>query len=108
MEYSVRLTDYAIDLMGDIVDYISHQLQAPAVAQKWSDYLKAEIAGLSFMPARYKLVDAEPWHSKGVHSFAVKNYIVYYYISESDKTVWVTAILYGRRNQLAELQKMPI
>ena len=38
----------------------------------------------------------------------VKNFIVYYYIDENSKTVWITAVIYGRRDPLNALKEIPI
>ena len=37
---------------------------------------------------------------------AVKNFLVYYLIDEESKSVFVTAVIYGRRDQLAALANM--
>ena len=37
----------------------------------------------------------------------VKNFLVYYWIDEENKSVTVTAVIYGRRDQLAALASMP-
>jgi len=34
----------------------------------------------------------------------VKNFLVYYWIDENHKTVWITAIVYGGRDQLNVLK----
>lgn len=39
---------------------------------------------------------------------SVKNFIVYYFPDEKTYTVWVTAVVYGRRDQLAALKNMPV
>ena len=49
------------------------------------------------------LVEEEPWRSKGVHKMPVKNHLVYYWVDEEAKSVYVTAVIYGRRDQLAAL-----
>lgn len=76
--YRVKLTDYAIEQMQDIVKYISETLLSPDTAMAWSDYVKNQIAKLDFQPSQYQLVDDEPWHSEGIHRMIVKNFIVYY------------------------------
>ena len=35
-----------------------------------------------------------------------KNYKIIYWINEEKRTVYVTAVIYGKRNQLNELEKM--
>ncbi len=36
----------------------------------------------------------------------VKNFLVYYLIDEEKKTVWIMAVIYGRRDQIAALLDM--
>jgi toxin ParE1/3/4 len=107
MEYSVKLTPYAIVQIQETIAYISKVLLVPETARAWSDYLQKEIAGLSTMPARFSAVDEEPWRSRGYRKMLVKNFIVYYYADDETKTVWVTAVVYGRRDQLNVLKDMP-
>ena len=107
MEYSVKLTPHAIVQIQETIAYISKVLLVPETARAWSDYLQKEIAGLSTMPARFSAVDEEPWRSRGYRKMLVKNFIVYYYADDETKTVWVTAVVYGRRDQLNALKEMP-
>ncbi|MBQ3848330.1 MAG: type II toxin-antitoxin system RelE/ParE family toxin [Clostridia bacterium] len=107
MEYSVKLTPHAIVQIQETIAYISKVLPVPETARAWSDYLQKEIAGLSTMPARFSAVDEEPWRSRGYRKMLVKNFIVYYYADDETKTVWVTAVVYGRRDQLNVLKDMP-
>ena len=106
-KYHVKLTDYATGQLLEAVRYISRVLQAPDVALRWADRLEAEMAALSSMPARYPLTPEEPWHSEGIRRMPVDNFLVYYWINEELKTVWVTAVIYGRRDQMEQLRRMP-
>ncbi len=36
----------------------------------------------------------------------IKSFLVYYLVDEEMKTVWVTAVIYGRRDQIAALLDM--
>lgn len=107
MEYSVKLTLYSIFQIQETVSYISKVLLVPETAAAWSDYLEKQIAGLSSMPARFPTVENEPWRTKGIRRMSVKNFVVYYYIDENNKEVWVTAVVYSKRNQLNALKEMP-
>lgn len=107
-KYTVKITDSAISQIKETVNYISASLLEPETAIKWADFLQREISGLSFMPGRYPLIDREPWKSEGIRKMTVKNFLVYYYINENDKTVWITAVVYGRRDQLNVLKDMPL
>ena len=60
------------------------------------------------MPSRFPQVDREPWKSIGYRKMPVKNFIVYYFVDEESKTVWVTAVVYAKRDQLESLKEMPV
>ncbi len=103
MDYQVTLTAQATEQIREIVIYISQSLQEPTVAKHWADLLYNEIANLCFMPSRHLLVEEEPWRTKGIRKMPVKNFIVYYWVDEENKRVSITAVIYGRRDQLAAL-----
>ena len=107
MTYQVKLTDHAVGQIKETVGYISKVLLEPEVARCWSDRLKKEIASLDTMPRRYSLVSEEPWHTEGVRRMPVENFLVYYWVNEETKTVWITAVLYGRQDQISALRQMP-
>lgn len=107
MDYKVKLTDHAVAQLQEAVIYISKVLQASTVAKRWAARIKKELASLSTMPARYPLTEEEPWHTEGIHKMSVENFLVYYWIDEAKKIVWITAIVYARRDQLRVLREMP-
>ncbi len=90
-----------------MIAYISKELLVPENAKVWSDYLQKEISGLNTMPPRFSVVDEEPWRSRGYRKMPVKKIIVYYYADDEAKTVWVTVVVYGRRDMLNALKEMP-
>lgn len=106
MEYVVKLTELALGQMQETVSHISKVLHEPEVADKWADYLQKKISSLSTLPARYPLAEEEPWHTRGIRKMTVKNFLVYYMIDKEQKTVLVTAVIYGRRDQLSALLDM--
>lgn len=108
MQYEVKLTPQAVEQMQETISYISHILLEPEIARRWADLLQQEISSLNSMPARFPLIEEEPWHTYGVRKMTVKNFLVYYLIDEEGKTVSITAVIYGRRNQLAALLDMPL
>lgn len=107
MDYKIKLTSYAIAQMQEAVRYISRVLLVPEVAEQWASRVEKEIISLGSMPRRNPLTEEEPWRSEGIHKMPVENFLVYYWIDETSKIVWVTAIVYGRRDQLKMLRKMP-
>ena len=60
--------------------------------------IRKEVSLLDLMPARYPLVDWEPWHSMKMHQLPVDNYIVYYLVDDERMEVTVARILYGGRD----------
>lgn len=88
MEYQVKLTDYAVEQLQEIVSYISNVLQSPETARRWLERIKLEISSLRTMPNRYPLTPEEPWRSEGIHKIPVENFLVYYWGDESQRIVW--------------------
>ncbi len=106
--YEVKLTSQAVQQIGETVQYISKILLEPEIARKWADTLQSEIEKLDSMPSRYPLTEEEPWHTNGIRRMPVKNFLVYYLVDEERKTVWVTAVIYGRRDQISALRDIPL
>ena len=107
MEYKVKIAPFAILQLSETAKYISEVLLFPETALKWLSVLQFSIASLSSMPNRYPLMEEHPWHEKGIRKFNVKGFIVYYLVDEAHKTVTVTAVIYGRRDQIDALKKTP-
>ena len=108
MWYEVKLTAQAVGQIEETVQYISRILLEPETARKWADTLQHEIEKLDSMPLRYPLTEEEPWRTKGIRKMLVKNFLVYYLVDEEKKVVWITAVIYGRRNQIAALLDMSL
>ena len=92
---------YSVDALGDlrvIYSYIANELFVPktAAAQLWR--IRKKVRSLDFLPARYTLVEWEPWHSMKMHQLSVDNFIVYYLIDDKEKTVTVARIFYAGRD----------
>ncbi len=103
MPYEVKLTSQAIGQIEETVQYISKILLTPETARKWTDTLQREIEKLGSMPSRFPLTEEEPWRTKGIRKMPVKNFLVYYLVDEEKKTVWITAVIYGSRDQIEAL-----
>ncbi len=105
-QYEVKVTKMAYGHMQEIVRYISNELFAPDAANNLLDKFQESINGLSEMPERYSLVDEEPWRSEGFRKIIVKNFLIYFWIDESNSKVQVTGVIYGRRDQVVQLAKL--
>ena len=77
---------YSVDALGDlreIYSYIANELFVPETAVAQLVRIRKEVHSLDFMPARYSLVEWEPWHSMKMHQLPVDNFIVYYLVDDN-------------------------
>ena len=107
-QYKVQITKYALAQMMEIRDYIANELLAPQAAYNLLSEMKREVASLNSMPERNPLVDVKKWREQGIRKTIVKNFIIYYWTDEERQTVYITAVVYEKRNQLMELGKMEL
>lgn len=92
---------YSVDVLGDlreIYSYIANELLVPETAKAQLRRIRKEVRSLDYVPARYTLVEWEPWHSMKMHQFPVDNFIVYYLVDDKVRTVTVARIFYGGRD----------
>ena len=107
MKYQIFYTDFARHDLKNIHRYISESLVEPEIAAKLTNKIMKEIRSLDEMPQRYKLYDDEPWHSRGLRTLPVNNYLIFYLADEEKAVVTVIRIIYGGRDiskQLSETQ----
>lgn len=104
--YKVRITRYAYKQMREIRRYIEEDLSAPEAAKTLLKAMRNAIGALQSLPIRHQLVDEEPWRSEGVRRLIVKNFNIYYWVDELNEKIHVTAVVYGKRNQLDQLAAM--
>ena len=106
--YKIIITPDAEDDLVELRNYIADVLLARDTARNYIRTIRKEIGTLSEMPARYKPVDDEPWHSRGIRRIMVNNFFVYYRIDEDRKQVFILNVIYARRDQLRMLEQMNI
>ena len=97
-EYQVILTPDAESDLNELDDYITYELFAPDTAITYLQDIKEQLASLGRNPKRYKLVDDEPWHSRGVRRMNTRNFVAFYTILEEDKTVYIQNVIYQKRD----------
>ena len=108
MEYEVRITLQAQAHLREIKDYIAQKLLAPEAAKSTVQRLGTVMAALSKMPKRVPLVEEEPWRAEGVRVRAVKNFLIYFWVNEAEKTVQIIAVIYARRDQTSVLSQLDL
>ena len=107
-EYRVRLTLHARQSIVEISNYIADELLNPSAAIDHVEKFYSEIRKLSDHPEKYKLIDEQPWRKEGIRKIRVKNYYIYYWISEREHVVYVTDVIYAASDQSRWLDKMPL
>ena len=105
-QYTVMLTKQASNQILEYAAYIQNELLNPQAARKFVKDLREAVAGLDTMPQRHPLLEEEPWRNQGVRKMVARGYLVYFWVEEQMETVHVVAVIYGRRDQLAQLLKM--
>lgn len=108
MEYEVRITLQAQAHLREIRDYIAQKLLAPEAAKSTVQRLGTVMASLSQMPKRVPLVEEEPWRSEDVRVKAIRNFLIYFWVNEAEKTVQVIAVIYARRDQTSVLSQLDL
>ena len=83
VQYEVKITEQALKDMESIYEHIACVLLSPGNA----------ILKLDTFPKRFKVMDTEPEHSRGIRRMLVDNYSIFYVINKSDVTV--TNVLYS-------------
>lgn len=96
--YKVGYSIDALDDLREIYAYIANKLLVPETAVAQLERIRREVRSLDFMPARYALVEWEPWHSMKIHHLLVDNFIVYYLVDDEKKAVTVVRVFYGDRD----------
>lgn len=104
--YIVKITTQAEEQLQAIVKYIASELKTPKAALRLLDEIESATSSLSQFPQRVALTEEEPWRSLGIHKMPVKNFLVYFWIDEENIKVQVTAVIYGRRDQIKQLSQM--
>ena len=91
--YNLRILPRAQEDMREIVNYVN--TLSPQAALNLYDEILEGIGSLAKMPLRCPLLKTPELRAKGYRALRVKNYMVFFVISE--KTVQIRRILYARR-----------
>ena len=97
-KYEVLVSEQAQRDLKEIVNYLSSNLLEPNVAKNILSEIDKSILSLEEMPCRYCLVSDNLLKKVGIRKLIVKNYIVFFKVYETKKTVGIVRIMYGRRN----------
>ena len=96
--YSVEYMPLAVQDMVEIVLYIAQELSNPAAAERIAERL-AE-AGESLRDFPYAQPDYAPLRplKHEYRKLLVENYMMFYWVTETEKRVTIARVVYARRN----------
>ena len=97
-EYEIIITPDAEADLNELDDYITCELKAPETAVRYIEDIKSQITMLSKSPRRFKLMENEPWKSRGVRRMNAKNFAVFFYVYEEYSEVYVMNVIYQKRD----------
>lgn len=98
MSYIVSLTKEAEQDLRGIYLYITFELLSPQNAKGQVNRLQKSIESLSEFPKRHRIMEVEPWKSRGIHVMPCDNFLIFYLVDEKNLSVVVSKILYGKRD----------
>ena len=104
MNYSIYITAAAEQDMANASDYIEFVLKNPKAADDLLDEAEEKINALLSFPAKFPLVEDPLLASWGIRLTRVRNYIVFYVISEEDNKVIVVRFMYEKSNCISILK----
>ncbi|MCI8639964.1 MAG: type II toxin-antitoxin system RelE/ParE family toxin [Coprococcus sp.] len=96
--FEVIITPDAENDLNNLDNYITFQLMAPDTAIRCIRDIRAKISELRSTPKRYRLVEDEPWHSRGVRRMNAKNFAVFFYVYEEYSEVYIQNVIYQKRD----------
>lgn len=98
MSYAVCISHEAEEDLRGIYAYITLNLLSPKNARGQIDRIEKAIQSLDLFPMRYRLIDLEPWESRGLRFMACDSFLIFYFVREEKHEVVVSRVLYGKRD----------
>lgn len=96
--YKLEYLPIALNDMLGIVKYIAGELKNPIAAENLSEELvKAAEALMDFPYSNPVYTPMRPLKHE-YRKITIKNYLMFYWVEEAEKTVTVARVLYGKRD----------
>ena len=97
-EYEVIVTSDAKLDLDELENYIAYKFCAPEIAEKYVDDIYDEIATLSSRAKHFRLVEEEPWRSRGLRKMKARNFAVLFLLIEEEGVVYIQNVIYQKRD----------
>jgi len=96
MKYDLDFLPIADQDIRNAAMYIAIELKAPRAAANLAREIRRKAEKLRDMPYIYREYSGDPLNNSVYRAVQVKNYIVFYTVSEENKTVEIHRVLYAR------------
>ena len=97
-KYQIYISDTAkLDILS-IYNYISNTLNSPNTAEKYLKYIEREIRMLEILPERFRRYQETNEMLKNTRMMPIKNYVVFYRVSNIDMRVDIIRVLFSKQN----------
>lgn len=96
--YQLEYLPVAMQDMMEIARYISHNLSNPVAAEQLANEMVSAVDRLMEFPYSNATHSTIKPLKREYRKLIVKNYLLLYWVDESDKKVTVARVVYGRRD----------
>ncbi len=101
-QFEVEFTDECIEEMIEIYEYISNNLKEDKVAKRLMIEVTDRVLNLANAPELYMKIGKVDKLKREYHRMVVKNYVVLYTIDFEERKVFISRMIYGKRNYLSK------
>ena len=98
MKYNILITNAAVADLNSAVDYIEHFLLNPQAADDLLLETEKTIMDLAVFPEKCSLVTDPVLNAWGIRLTTVKDYLVFYTVSEEERCIFIVRFLHSRQN----------
>lgn len=98
--FDVEFTDECIKEITEIYEYISNFLNANEAAKRLILEVMDKILNLATEPELYMKIGKTDKLKRDYHRMVIKNYIILYTIDYKNKIVYISRMIYEKRNYL--------
>ena len=96
--FEVEFTDECIEEMTEIYEYIANNLKQDNTAKKLIAEVMNRVLELANEPELYMKIGKVDRLRREYHRIVVKNYVILYTIDFEKRKVYISHMIYGRRN----------
>lgn len=98
--FEVEFTEECIEEMTEIYEYIANNLKEDRIAKMLMEDVTNRVLDLSNLPELYMKIGKTDKLKREYHRIVVKNYVILYTIDFENRKVYISHMIYSRRNYL--------